>query len=85
MTKAAVAAALGPALSEKLRAHRDGTFTIKRSYFYRVQAMGRGGSPEKLAEMVKKQIPNAEIIYAVDKFLPWPKDSRFEVKFRVKT
>jgi hypothetical protein len=64
---------------DKLVRHTDGSFTFKRSYFYR-----HGSSPEKYAEAIKKAIPNAVILDRYDDFAAWPKTSYFVVKFEIK-
>ena len=60
----------------RLIAHKDGSFTVKKSYFYRF-----GQSPEKIADKIKKAIPWAEIIDTEDEWRAWPKTSYFVVKF----
>ena len=61
---------------DRLIAHKDGSFTVKESYYYR-----HGQSPEKIADKIKKAIPGVEIIDTEDEWRAWPKTSYFVVKF----
>ena len=65
---------------DRLIAHKDGSFTVKESYYYR-----HGQSPEKIADKIKKAIHGIEIIDTEDEWRAWPKTSYFVVKFRIKT
>ena len=65
---------------DRLIAHKDGSFTVKESYYYR-----HGQSPEKIADKIKKAIPGIEIIDTEDEWRAWPKTSYFVVKFRIKS
>ncbi len=53
-------------------------FIVKEGYFYR-----HGRSPSTLAEKVKKVIPEAQITGVQDHFNSWPRNSWFEVRFKV--
>lgn len=55
-------------------------YVVKRQYFYT-----HGMTEDKLAEAVKALIPNATITSARNFWHPWPKDSWFEVRFKVPT
>ena len=61
---------------DRLIAHKDGSFTVKESYYYR-----HGQSPEKIADKIKKAIPWVEIIDTEDEWREWPETSYFVVKF----
>lgn len=56
---------------------RNGVFTFKRAYFYR-----HGNSAEKVAERLKKAIPDIEIVETEDQWNSWPKTSYFVVRFK---
>ena len=53
-------------------------YIVKRGYFYR-----HGMTAERLAAAIKKLVPNAIITRSDDNYHPWPKDSWFEVRFKV--
>ena len=53
-------------------------YIAKRGYFYR-----HGMTADKFAQAIKQLIPEAIITKADDHWHPWPKDSWFEVRFKV--
>lgn len=55
-------------------------YIVKRGYFYT-----HGMTEDKLAAAVKNLIPEAVITSARNFWHPWPKDSWFEVRFKVPT
>lgn len=57
---------------------KENLFTAKWGYFYR-----HGRTAEGCAEKVKTALKEVQIISAKDIWNPWPKDSYFEVKFRI--
>jgi ribosomal protein L22 len=59
---------------------RDGSVTVKKSYFYR---MGR--TPEKLAAGIEQALASANItanVQAYDAFAQWPKTSYLVAEIR---
>lgn len=66
-------------VADQVTAHKDGTFTAKRGYFYR-----HGMTTEKFVEAIKANLPNIQVLEARDSFNPWPRDSFFMVKFQIK-
>lgn len=66
--------------------HREGIFTVKRSYYYGISQSG-----EKHADIVKNLIPNAEIVDYGNHYHGFvggsksgsPQDSYYYVKFKV--
>jgi hypothetical protein len=60
-------------------AHRDGTVTCRRGYFYR-----HGMTSELWRDQVLKAIPEAEAVDHGDTWRAWPADSFFWVKIRMK-
>ena len=82
-------AAKDPGVWKRLREHWPGEGTIsfsnksqeyivKEGYFYR-----HGRSAENLEAAVKKVIPEAQITSTQDHWNPWPRNSWFEVRFKV--
>ncbi len=64
---------------DKVVARKDGAFSLRRTYFYRM-----GMNPVKLAEEYAKALPEMEVVSCSDYFNHWPKDSYFEVVMRLK-
>lgn len=58
-------------------AHKDGSFTVRSGYFYRVQ----GTPPEAMLAEVRKAFPEAKAVSVGDYWNPWPRDSYFELRF----
>jgi len=58
---------------------KENLFTAKWGYFYR-----HGRTAEGYAEKIKTALKGVHIASARDIWNPWPKDSYFEVKFRIK-
>lgn len=61
---------------DKFIARKDGSFEVKKSYFYRM-----GNSEEILAKRVLKVFPEAKIIEKRNDFRNWPQTSYFVVRF----
>lgn len=59
-----------------LTAHRDGTFTLKHSYFY-----SHGMTEDKLADMIRATDPRIVIDSATNRWNTYPRTSWFEVHF----
>lgn len=57
---------------------KDDAFVAKRGYFYR-----HGMDADKLADAVKRALLDAVVLEASDHWNPWPRDSWFEVRFRL--
>jgi hypothetical protein len=53
-------------------------YIVKHGYFY-----SHGYDEDKLAAAVKKVIPEAQVTKATNHWNAWPKDSWFEVRFKV--
>ena len=62
--------------TDHITAHKDGSFTWKRSFFYT-----HGNSARKLAMRMKEALP-ITIVEAYDDWKEWPKTSYFVVRFR---
>ena len=64
---------------EKARySSKTGEWTVKRSFYYR-----NGGTSQKFADSVKKKLPEAVITEADEFYNNWPKDSYWQVKFKL--
>ena len=63
---------------DKLIHRKDGSWVAKWGFFYT-----HGRTSEKYAEEGKAAYPQATIIDAVQNWQTWPRDSYFEVKFRL--
>ena len=67
---------------DKCIAHRDGTFTAKRFFFYR-----HGGCEDMFAEKIISSLEERGMRVAIletsENWNAWPKDSWWEVKFEV--
>ncbi len=62
---------------DRLIAHRDGAFTVKKAYFFH-----HGEYIPELVDKVLKAVPGAEILRADDVWATWPKTSYLVVKFQ---
>lgn len=63
----------------EVMAHKDGTVTVKCSYYY-----AHGGTASSWGEKVLKAIPEAEVVEHGDHWAPWPKPTYWWVKIRLK-
>ena len=63
---------------EKLVAHKDGSFSLKESYFYR-----HGRTAEALVKQVMRLFSTASIIETRDDFRAWPTTSYLVAHFRI--
>ncbi len=74
----------GQSDSKEFSMSKDRIFTVRRGYFYRSNA---GGSVENLASTVKTALSNkgykTKIVSSRDNFQTWPRESFFEVKFKI--
>lgn len=64
---------------DKVVTKKDGTFAVRRGYFYR-----HGMTAEKLASEYTTALPEFEVVNFSDHWNAWPKDSFFEVVVRVR-
>jgi hypothetical protein len=64
---------------DRLIAHKDGTYTLKTSFFYR-----GNDSAEKLANKVRESTPGVNIMKFYDDWQEWPKTSYYVIKFELK-
>ena len=65
--------------ADKCIAHKDGTWSIKHSYFY-----SHGNTPQKWADKVVRVFEDTvEVIEARDAYANWPKTSYFVAQVRV--
>ena len=78
MNKKQVREALSGKGIDRVIAKKDGTFEARRSYFYR-----NGMTVVRFAEIVKSAVPNVQILEERDRWNAWPRDSYFQVIFRV--
>ncbi len=85
MTKAQIKRSVRDALETlagRVITHKDGTFSARRTYFYR-----HGQTADKFADEVSVAIFDAGFKFTQvdleDHWAQWPKDSYFQVRFRV--
>ena len=64
--------------SDKLTMSKDGVFTLRVGFFYT-----HGRTSEKLAAEIVAAVPGTEVIEHHEAWNAWPKDSYWEVKFRL--
>lgn len=75
--------------TDSVRACRDGSFIARQGYFYR-HGLIANDLARKIQEVlplvmqIKGMKPNVEIISIRDNWQPWPRDSFFEVTFKLK-
>ena len=69
-------------VADRVITHKDGTFTARHTYFYR-----HGQTADKFADEVAAAIADANFRFTQidleDHWAQWPKDSYFQVRFRV--
>ena len=67
---------------DKITRHKDGTFSLKRSFFYR-----HGMDTNKFYEIISKQLTELGVEFIVEEtfedWKPWPKTSYFVVRISV--
>ena len=78
MTSKQIKEALSGKGFDRVIAKKDGSFEVRRGYFYR-----HGQTASGLAELVKGAVPNVLILEANDRWNTWPRDSYFQVIFRI--
>jgi hypothetical protein len=64
--------------AEKITFHRDGTLTVKRSFFYT-----HGFTATKLGAKIVAALPNLRVVNANDEWRAWPHTSYFVVHLEV--
>ena len=69
-------------IADRVITHKDGTFSARRTYFYR-HGQTAGGFAEKVKHFVTKADFTFVEIDVEDHWAQWPKDSYFQVRFRV--
>ena len=58
--------------------HKDGTVSVKQSFFYT-----HGFTSSKFAQKVLNKFPNANILLSEEHWNNWPKTSYWLVKFKL--
>jgi len=76
--KEAVIIASGQVHSEKTIAKQDGTYEVRKSFFYT-----HGGSSEKWAEKVSNTLPGVRVVTSTEYWKAWPKTSYWATLFEV--
>jgi hypothetical protein len=61
---------------DKVVRHKNGTFSLKRGYFYR-HGMDESKWASRVFDMLKKENVDFEIVESFDDWNTWPKDSWF--------
>jgi len=64
---------------DAVRGHKDGSVTVRSTYFYRMSRTTEGHVANVL-----KRMPNVEVIDSGDRYAIWPKESYFWVKVKRK-
>lgn len=66
------------AIGDSVRFSRDSTYTVKRGFFYR-----HGYTTDKTEQAIKQVVPSAVITHSQEHYNNWPRDSWFEVRFKL--
>ena len=63
---------------DKIICHRDGSVSLKRSYFYRSGQTAKGWADKVMADLVCFGVPITLVRFR-DEYKSWPQDSWFSV------